>query len=1393
MRFKSNFLLKARLPWSLTLLLTAVLGVLFFTTRDESTSHKALVELPEATQQRIEPLTPITAPDAGAAPDTRAAALAAERPAFAAFADWMTRYQQVPASPALVQEGVSLARERATAMKALIQSDPSAALGLALSATAQSPLPAEVRALLEQAVHGQGRLNVDGVVPLPGGTLPERSVIRSIVTPTSAGAQENAREYSAYVYGRRLHELSATSTEFEGVVLENQLAVYDHGDFPAHGSVCLQCKGGSGYGVNSAALGDSTAGSADVAGRPALSWSTGVKKVLIIRVDFSDLSGDPVSVPGGPPLTKSLAEALFTQPDGIDDFFYENSYGKTTLLATATTDVYRMPQTALYYAQGDGTQSYSGQIRDAARDAAAANYDLSTYDRIGVVCSSLTSLPGSKTGFAGVANIGGANFLINGVFNFSTVTHELGHTYGVYHANWWKPANNAIIGTERELFNSLTNGENTFISLEYQDNYDIMGAFNGVGPAQTLHLNHWFKNLLGWIPDTAVQSINTPGTYRIYRFDDGLANPATRSLALKIGRDERRDFWVGFRRQAGAGTNVSTGAYILFGYNYNAASDLLVCNNPGVNVNSAALQVGQTLTDAAAGITITTVALGGTAPDEYLDIAIAFQPRASFTRRLFAIETTTSTTTASITVERTGGSTGATSVSYSTADDIALAGTHYTASSGTLTWADGDTSPRVINIPVIAPYAASQGAKAFTVQLIGAAVGITGTTTVSLRPPGNPDPAQDLGRVNDGIRSMALQADGKLLVAGTFILVGDRAVTGGPSWLTTPAGYIARFNPDGTLDTTFDTSAGASGHVSVIRVQNDGKILVGGNFQNVNNASPARPLVARLNSDGSLDSSFATPDLNLVLSPTLTIGGEVNDIALQADGKIVLAGPFYAVNGTSAKGLCRLHPDGTPDYIFNPAGLSTSAGMAAIAFGQYDATLGGPRLYAAGPLATYYSTSLRAGIICIRPDGTTDPSFQVGDGTLAALGGSVSLENRAVAVQADGKILLGGNFGAFNTSAKPNIVRLNPNGSVDESFTAPSFGSSSVVLIFSLLVQPDGKVLVGGMFDTVGGLPHRSLIRLTSTGAIDPDWDNGTGEANGSLMAITSFLPKPDGRVLAAANSVSLFRGVLSNYQSLFTGLPSTYGTGRFRLADHGVQPGNTVQIAVQRVNGGTGAVQLDYGTQPGTGQPGIDYVSTAGTISWPDGDTTPKTILVQCLPGATTGRTFRLNLVTPNGGLLLGSIRSTSVTIGGTTNFEAWRTQHFNAAQQADEALTGPAASFANDGTPNLLKYALGLAPATRLNSAVDSPTTLATDRLQLAFTRDPTKTDLIYEVQGSSNLVTWTPLARSIAGATTSNLGAFALGETTQGALFRVTVTDSVQVGTATNRRFLRLKVTK
>ena len=144
---------------------------------------------------------------------------------------------------------------------------------------------------------------------------------------------------------------------------------------------------------------------------------------------------------------------------------------------------------------------------------------------------------------------------------------------------------------------------------------------------------------------------------------------------------------------------------------------------------------------------------------------------------------------------------------------------------------------------------------------------------------------------------MIVLPDGKILVAGTFTQVG-----------TTPRGRIARLNADGTLDNTFNPAGGANGEITDMQLLADGKIMIGGAFTEINgNANQNR--VARLNADGSLDTSFAQ---NLVVNNTVT------SVAVQADGKVIVGGNFSQVGGGAKLGLAKFNANGSLDSSFSP-------------------------------------------------------------------------------------------------------------------------------------------------------------------------------------------------------------------------------------------------------------------------------------------------------------------------------------------------------------------------------------------------------------------------------------------------------------------------------------------
>ncbi len=290
-------------------------------------------------------------------------------------------------------------------------------------------------------------------------------------------------------------------------------------------------------------------------------------------------------------------------------------------------------------------------------------------------------------------------------------------------------------------------------------------------------------------------------------------------------------------------------------------------------------------------------------------------------------------------------------------------------------------------------------------------------------------------RANSGVDSLALQADGKILVGGTFTTLGGQS-----------RNYIGRLKADGTLDTSFNPRA--DGSLDSLALQADGKILVGGHFTTLGGQS--RSCIGRLNADGTLDPSF---------NPGANSG--VDSLALQADGKILVGGTFTTLGGQSRNSIGRLNADGTVETGFNPGADYAVESLALqpdgkILVGGAFTTLGGQSCGCIGRL---------------NADGALDPSFNPGAGGVDYCTYVCSL-----ALQADGKILVGGYFTTLGGQSCGCIGRLNADGALD-----PSFNPGADWPVFSLALQADGKILVGGEFTTLGGQSRTNIGRLNNT------------------------------------------------------------------------------------------------------------------------------------------------------------------------------------------------------------------------------------------------------------------------------------------------------------------------
>ncbi len=278
----------------------------------------------------------------------------------------------------------------------------------------------------------------------------------------------------------------------------------------------------------------------------------------------------------------------------------------------------------------------------------------------------------------------------------------------------------------------------------------------------------------------------------------------------------------------------------------------------------------------------------------------------------------------------------------------------------------------------------------------------------------------------------------------------------------------------GSLDLSFDPGTGANTLVESIAVQADGKILIGGPFGSYNGT--AINGIVRLNSDGSLDTTF-DPGAG-VMGHVAGQQYHVYDIAIQSDGKVILAGAFHNFDNTPRDRIVRLNSDGSIDNTFDP-GNGTDGEVRAIAL-QNDG-----KILIGGSFTRYYNLSSTPYIVRINPDGTKDNTFTPGNGANSAI--------NSLAIQSDGKILIAGDFTSYDGTTRNRIARVNTDGSLDTGFD-PGMGSEGVFpSVRAVRIQDDGKIIAAGYFDSFNGTSRGKIARLNADGSLDPSFDPGTG------------------------------------------------------------------------------------------------------------------------------------------------------------------------------------------------------------------------------------------------------------------------------------------------------------
>jgi uncharacterized delta-60 repeat protein len=368
-----------------------------------------------------------------------------------------------------------------------------------------------------------------------------------------------------------------------------------------------------------------------------------------------------------------------------------------------------------------------------------------------------------------------------------------------------------------------------------------------------------------------------------------------------------------------------------------------------------------------------------------------------------------------------------------------------------------------------------------------------------------------VGSSSDFGEALILQTDGKILLAGESIVGSNFDFS------------VVRYNTNGSLDASFDsdgkaiTSFGAlSDGARAIGLQSDGKILLAG-YTTVDTTTNLKNFaVARYNADGSLDTSFDGDGRATVgvASRNDTAWG----IAIQTDGKIVLAGESTPTSGAGSALLARFNSNGSLDTSFGSGGLVTTSGF----LGRNMLLQADGKIVVVGG-----GTANNFELARYNSNGTLDTTFD-GDGRVSTdiSGSNASDTAYGVALQADGKILVAGNTIVSGTTVHSDfaLARYNTNGSLDTTFSGDGkltfdfFGRSSDSAS-SVAVQPDGKIVIAGIS---GSGRYFSLARYNADGSADTGF-NGTGSnfigfnldgESGGILRIQS-----DGKIVVGGSS----------------------------------------------------------------------------------------------------------------------------------------------------------------------------------------------------------------------------------------------------------------------------------
>jgi len=395
---------------------------------------------------------------------------------------------------------------------------------------------------------------------------------------------------------------------------------------------------------------------------------------------------------------------------------------------------------------------------------------------------------------------------------------------------------------------------------------------------------------------------------------------------------------------------------------------------------------------------------------------------------------------------------------------------------------------------------------------------------------------------------ITVQSDGKVLVAGDSGLFD-----GGEE---DNYSVVKRFNADGTADTTFNTSAKFYGTIYALALQSSGKVIVGGNFVDLNSTSVY--YIARLTTNGTHDTDFDNGGFD----------DYVHALTVDIDDSVIVGGEFAEFDGYSSPGLAKLDGLGVLDEGFadnvDAVGYDSVWCITPTSDGEY-----------------FIGGSFTNRICKINANGTEDGGFSVGAG--------FDNDVYSIAIQKDGKVVVGGEWSTYKTINIDNgLCRLEDDGTFDATFNlgTTGFDGDWWAGVQAVALQSSGKILIGGFFVTLDGKLCNRLVRLNSDGSRDVSFGSNIG-ANDGVMALTV---KSDDTVFVAGYFTQ-YGGKVLTTDFNFGNNSISYGC--MKLTANGGLIGQPIRYNFYRVGVADGCNVWDSGMYFNT-----NYTQTYATIN---------------------------------------------------------------------------------------------------------------------------------------------------------------------------------------------------